>query len=73
MSAKNGSIILCHDAVRASDQTLKAVDQAIPQLKQKGLKFVTLTQLLSREIQAEQRDVSNAAISLPHLASPFLA
>ena len=52
LSAKNGWIILCHDLPREGDKargedTIKAVDIAIPQLKQRGLSFVTIEELLS--------------------------
>lgn len=51
-SASNGSIILCHDLPSEGNQakgedTIKAVDIAIPQLQQRGLSFVTIRELLS--------------------------
>ena len=50
--AKKGSIILCHDLPGEENQpkgehTIKALDIAIPQLKQRGLSFVTIEELLS--------------------------
>ncbi|MUG92916.1 polysaccharide deacetylase family protein [Scytonema sp. UIC 10036] len=56
MSAQNGSIILCHDLPREANQTrgedtIKAVDQAIPELKKRGLSFVTIEELLSSMTQ----------------------
>ncbi|MBE9211181.1 polysaccharide deacetylase family protein [Plectonema cf. radiosum LEGE 06105] len=60
LSAKNGSIILCHDLPGEGNKprgedTVKAVDIAIPQLKQRGLSFVTIEQLLSSTTQPPQR------------------
>lgn len=50
MSAQNGSIILCHDLPPNGDQkrgedTVEAIKQAIPKLKETGLSFVTIKEL----------------------------
>jgi peptidoglycan/xylan/chitin deacetylase (PgdA/CDA1 family) len=42
---KNGSIILCHDL--PDKDTVNALDIAIPQLKQRGLNFVTVDKIIS--------------------------
>ncbi len=52
LSAQNGSIILCHDLPKEGDNargedTVKALNIAIPQLQRKGFNFVTIEQLLS--------------------------
>jgi len=43
--AQNGSIILCHDLPTSGEQTVKAIDKAIPELKKRGLSFVTMKEL----------------------------
>jgi peptidoglycan/xylan/chitin deacetylase (PgdA/CDA1 family) len=70
ISVLNGSIILCHDGVEKSDQTLQAVDIAIPQLQGRGLNFVTVSELLADGINL-QRD--KPTITIPHLSIPPIA
>lgn len=70
MTAQRGSIILCHDGVPASNQTIEAVNIAIPKLQQQGLNFVTLSELLADGGEAKQppRDIPHG--SLPPIAQP---
>lgn len=64
MKAQPGSIILCHDGVETSNQTIEAVNRAIPQLQQQGLNFVTLSELLAdgREAKQPPRDIPHGSI-----------
>ncbi len=73
MTAQNGSIILCHDAVATSDQTLAAVDRAIPDLLAKGFSFVTIADMLTDDVQPEQLMANNFAITIPHPYTPAIA
>ncbi|WP_289231377.1 hypothetical protein [Barrientosiimonas endolithica] len=41
-NARNGSIVLMHDAGGNRSQTVAGVDSAIGQLKAKGFRFATL-------------------------------
>lgn len=70
MKAQNGSIVLCHDGVEASNQTLKAVDIAIPKLQQQGFSLVTISELLADGGQTEQ---SGNPITIPHGSIPPIA
>ncbi|MGL6105896.1 polysaccharide deacetylase family protein [Romboutsia sp.] len=48
--ATNGNIILLHDynnVRRSTSQTIQALDSVIPKLKEKGYKFVTVSQLIN--------------------------
>lgn len=73
MSAQDGSIILCHDGVQTSDQTLQAIDRAIPQLQQQGVNFVTIPELLGGGMEAMQLMRALSTIKIPHPATPILA
>jgi peptidoglycan-N-acetylglucosamine deacetylase len=42
LGAKGGSIILCHDGGGDRSETIKALGHVIPELKKRGLSFVTL-------------------------------
>ena len=73
MSAQNGSIILCHDALETSNQTLEAVDKAIPQLQGRGLQLVTLSELLVSGVNSQQQIRTNFLITIPHPCTPPIA
>lgn len=47
MSAKSGDIILMHDGGGDRSQTIEALKIALPYLKEKGFKFVTIDELLA--------------------------
>lgn len=42
LKGKDGNILLCHDGGGDRSQTLKALEDVIPKLKERGLTFVTL-------------------------------
>ena len=46
-SAENGSIILMHDGGGDRSQTVKALREALPRLKEQGFRFVTIDELLA--------------------------
>lgn len=46
-SAENGSIILMHDGDGDRSQTVKALREALPRLKEQGFRFVTIDELLA--------------------------
>lgn len=71
LSAKDGDVILCHDGVLTSDQTLQAIDQAIPQLQQNGVEFITIAQQAVRGLEKVLRP--NPTIVIPHPSVPLLA
>ncbi|GCL70945.1 polysaccharide deacetylase [Paenibacillus naphthalenovorans] len=45
-NARNGDIILFHDYVEGKSQTIEALKQILPQLKERGYRFVTVSELL---------------------------
>lgn len=47
MGAKSGDIILMHDGGGSRDQTIEALKVALPYLREKGFKFVTIDELLA--------------------------
>jgi len=51
--AKPGSVILCHDGGGDRKQTVEALKEAIPYLKEKGFRFVTIDELLEYPPLAE--------------------
>lgn len=46
-NARNGDIVLFHDYVEGKSQTLEALKQVLPRLKERGYRFVTVSELLS--------------------------
>jgi len=46
-NARNGDIVLMHDFVPGSDQTVEALKTILPELKEQGFSFVTVSELLS--------------------------
>lgn len=51
--AFNGSIILMHDGGGDRSQTVEALKKALPQLKQEGYRFVTISELLQYDPPAD--------------------
>jgi len=51
--ANNGDIILMHDSVEGNSQTVDALKIILPQLKERGFRFVTVSEL----IKINKRDV----------------
>ena len=47
-NTKGGDIILFHDYTSGENHTVEALDKIIPILKEKGLEFVTVSQLLQK-------------------------
>lgn len=45
-NARNGDIILFHDFVGGKSQTVPALQQILPELKQRGFRFVTVSELI---------------------------
>jgi peptidoglycan/xylan/chitin deacetylase (PgdA/CDA1 family) len=46
-NARNGDIVLMHDYVHQSTQTVEALKIILPELKKRGYTFVTVSELLS--------------------------
>lgn len=46
-SSRNGDIILFHDYVEGTTQTVDALKKILPELKQRGYRFVTVSELLT--------------------------
>jgi polysaccharide deacetylase family sporulation protein PdaB len=44
---RNGDIVLLHDYVEGETQTIEALNQILPRLKEKGYRFVTVSELLA--------------------------
>ena len=52
-SAWPGAIILMHDGGGDREQTVAALKQALPKLKEQGYSFVTMDELLKYEMEEE--------------------
>lgn len=52
-NARNGDIVLFHDFVRGKSQTTTALEQILPELKRRGYRFVTVSELLHYGWQSE--------------------
>ncbi|MDF2721976.1 MAG: chitooligosaccharide deacetylase [Paenibacillus sp.] len=46
-NARNGDIVLFHDYVEGKSQTVEALNQILPELKNRGFRFVTVSQLMT--------------------------
>ncbi|MEF3304562.1 polysaccharide deacetylase family protein [Paenibacillus sp. GYB003] len=46
-NARNGDIVLFHDYVEGKTQTVEALRQILPQLKERGFRFITVSELLT--------------------------
>ena len=53
MKSKPGSVILMHDGGGDRSQTVEALKKALPQLKQEGYRFVTISELLQYDPPAD--------------------
>lgn len=49
-NARNGDIILMHDYVYNSTQTVEALKEILPELKNRGYSFVTVSELLTHKV-----------------------
>lgn len=59
-NVQSGDIILFHDSVsRPDSQTLSALKTVIPELKRRGYRFVTVSELLGTDSTEEQLTVNN--------------
>jgi peptidoglycan/xylan/chitin deacetylase (PgdA/CDA1 family) len=47
-NARNGDIVLFHDHLDGKSQTVEALKQILPELKARGYRFITVSDLLSR-------------------------
>lgn len=47
-NAKGGEIVLFHDHVMGGSQTIDALKQILPELKQRGFTFLTVSELINR-------------------------
>lgn len=47
-NARNGDIVLFHDYVEGKTETIAALKQILPELKERGYRFVTVSELLTR-------------------------
>lgn len=48
-NARNGDIVLLHDHVRGSMQTVQALEQILPELSRRGFKMVTVSELMQHK------------------------
>lgn len=46
-NARNGDIVLFHDYVEGKSQTVEALKQILPELKSRGFRFITVSELLT--------------------------
>lgn len=46
-NARNGDIVLFHDYVEGKTQTIEALKQILPVLKERGFRFITVSELLT--------------------------
>lgn len=46
-NARNGDIVLFHDYVEGKSQTIEALKQILPELKNRGFRFVTVSELMT--------------------------
>ncbi|MDF2962521.1 MAG: chitooligosaccharide deacetylase [Paenibacillus sp.] len=46
-NAKNGDIVLFHDYVEGKTETVEALKQILPELKSRGYRFITISELLT--------------------------
>jgi peptidoglycan/xylan/chitin deacetylase (PgdA/CDA1 family) len=44
--SRNGDIVLFHDYVKGGSQTIEALSRILPELQQRGYRFVTISELL---------------------------
>ncbi|MFC5602585.1 polysaccharide deacetylase family protein [Sporosarcina koreensis] len=52
--AKEGNVVLFHDGGGNREQTVKALEEILPELQQRGFTFVTISELM--EIQSKNND-----------------
>lgn len=51
---RNGDIVLMHDYVKGSNQTIEALKEILPALAKQGYRFITVSELLQYHKQANQ-------------------
>ncbi|MDQ0169799.1 polysaccharide deacetylase family protein [Paenibacillus tundrae] len=62
-NVRNGDIVLFHDKVEGKSQTVKALARILPQLKQEGYRFVTVSELLAvKAKEAAKNGVSSSKV-----------
>lgn len=60
-NARNGDIVLFHDHVEGRPQTADALKQILPELKQRGYRFVTVSELLKHQMREREQAANTAA------------
>ncbi|OXM16847.1 polysaccharide deacetylase [Paenibacillus herberti] len=53
-NARNGDIVLLHDHVHGSTQTVEALKLILPELKKRGYRMVTVSELMAHKKQVEK-------------------
>ncbi len=53
---KPGNIILFHDGGGNREQTVRALEEILPELQKQGYKFVTVSELLKLQNEAEVKN-----------------
>ncbi|SDR95015.1 polysaccharide deacetylase family sporulation protein PdaB [Paenibacillaceae bacterium GAS479] len=53
-NARNGDIVLLHDHVNGSTQTVEALKLILPELKKRGYRMVTISELMAHKKQLEK-------------------
>lgn len=61
-NAHNGDIVLFHDFVQGSSQTVEALKQILPELQRRGYEIVTVSEL----IQSSSRQLHKSSIPSKH-------
>ncbi|WEK55899.1 MAG: polysaccharide deacetylase family protein [Candidatus Cohnella colombiensis] len=56
-NARNGDIVLLHDHVKGSNQTVEALKLILPELKNRGYRLVTVTELMEHKRSKASKDV----------------
>lgn len=52
-NARNGDIVLMHDNVKGSNQTYHALKRILPELRERGFRFVTVSELIRNKRVSE--------------------
>ncbi|MCM3747195.1 polysaccharide deacetylase family protein [Paenibacillus pasadenensis] len=55
-NARNGDIVLLHDYVSGSNQTIEALKIILPELKKRGYRMVTISELMAHQKQRSFRN-----------------
>ncbi|MCY7477040.1 polysaccharide deacetylase family protein [Paenibacillus larvae] len=58
-NARGGDIVLFHDHVEGSTQTIEALKQILPELKKRGFRFVTVSELMRQRNLNQAKPLNN--------------